>query len=72
MVFQRPCGTLALSLWPRGAQPLSGAMLVLVQVSSIKTRRVGAIRLWYLVHCARRRTISGRSRSLAISVFFCN
>ncbi len=28
---------------PRGAQPRSGAMLVLVQVSSMKTRRSGSI-----------------------------
>ena len=45
MVFQWPCGTLAFSLWPRGAHPLSGAMLVLVQVSSMKTSRDGSIRL---------------------------
>ena len=43
--FQWPCGTLAVSLVPRGAQPRSGAMLVLVQVSSMKTRRSGSIRL---------------------------
>ena len=30
--------------WPRGAQPRSGAMLVLVQVSSMKTRREGSNR----------------------------
>lgn len=30
MVFQRPCGTLAASLRPRGAHPRSGAMFVLV------------------------------------------
>src|ERR1700740_1419331 len=41
---ERPCGTLTRNLWPRGAHPLSGAMLVLVQVSSMKTRRSGAIR----------------------------
>src|SRR3546814_11704583 len=40
MVRQWPYGTLALSRRPRGAQPLSGAMLVLAQVSSIKTRRL--------------------------------
>jgi hypothetical protein len=45
IVFQWPCGTLVLSLLPRGAQPLSGAILVLVQVSSMKTRRSGAIRV---------------------------
>jgi hypothetical protein len=33
VVFQWPCGTLAGSLMPRGAQPRSGVMLVLVQVS---------------------------------------
>ncbi len=32
-------------LAPRGAHPLNGAMFVLVHVSSMKTRRSGAIRL---------------------------
>src|SRR5712692_8519648 len=45
-------------------------MLVLVQVSSMKTRRTGSIRLWRAVHCARRRATSGRSCSLASTVFF--
>src|SRR3546814_18624734 len=40
MVRQWPYGTLALSRRPRFAQPLSSAMLVLAQVSSIKTRRL--------------------------------
>src|ERR1700716_4246264 len=44
-VFQWPCGTLATSLAPRGAHPPSGAMFVFVQVSSMKTRRSGLIRL---------------------------
>src|SRR5229473_1922193 len=70
MVFQRPCGTLAGSRRPRGPHPRSGAMLVLVQVSSMKTRRTGSIRLWRAVHCARRRATSGRSCSLASTVFF--
>jgi hypothetical protein len=39
VVFQWPCGTLAVSLAPRSAQPRKVAMLVLVQVSSMKTRR---------------------------------
>ena len=60
MVFQWPCGTVALSRSPRGAQPRSGAMLVLVQVSSMNTRRDGSIRPWYFTHCARRRATSGR------------
>ena len=38
MVFQWPCGTEAFRRSPRGAQALSGAMLVLVQVSSMNTR----------------------------------
>src|ERR1700731_4682985 len=69
-VFQWPCGTLATSLAPRAAHPLSGAMLVLVQVSSMKTRRSGAIRFCLFVHRARRRAMPGRSRSLAMTVFF--
>src|SRR4051812_22863901 len=44
MVFQWPCGTLALSLVPEGDQPRRGAMLVLVQVSSRKTRVRASIR----------------------------
>src|SRR5229473_7703730 len=55
---------------PRGAHPRSGAMLVLVQVSSMKTRRSGAILFWYLAHCTRRRATPGRSRSPATTVFF--
>src|SRR6516164_2795181 len=70
MVFQWPWGTLATSLSPRGAQPRSGSMLVFVQVSSMNTRRLGSIRLWRFVHWARRRATSGRSRSLATTVFF--
>src|SRR3954453_5461895 len=70
IVFQWPWGTLALRRCPRGAQPRSGAMLVLVQVSSMKTRRAGSTRSWYLIHCARRRATSGRSRSPATTLFF--
>ena len=43
-VFQRPCGTLVGSLWPHGAHPRNAAMSVLVQVSSMKTRRSGSMR----------------------------
>src|SRR6266851_6569195 len=70
MVFQRPCGTLVRNRRPRGPHPRSGAMLVLVQVSSMKTRRPGSIRLWRAVHCTRLRATSGRSCSLASTVFF--
>src|SRR6185437_3353766 len=44
IVFQRPCGTLVVSLHPRGAHPRKGAISVLVQVSSMKTRRSGSTR----------------------------
>src|SRR5271167_4666175 len=69
-VFQWPWGTLATSLSPRGAHPRSGSMLVLVQVSSMKTRRSGSIWFCRFIHCARRRATSGRSRSLATRLFF--
>src|SRR5580700_2127215 len=59
-----------MSLSPSGAHPLSGAMLVLIQVSSMKTRRSGSIRSCRSTHCVRRRATSGRSRSLATTVFF--
>src|SRR5215831_9922954 len=70
VVFQRRCGTLAVSLRPRGAHPRSGAILVLVHVSSMKTRRSGSMRARYFVHWARRRATSGRSRSPAATLFF--
>src|SRR6476659_437226 len=70
MVFQWPWGTLATSLSPRGAQPRSDSMLVFAHVSSMNTRRLGSIPLWRFVHWARRRATSGRSRSLATTVFF--
>ena len=43
-------------------QPRKGAMFVFVHVSSIKTSRAGSIRGRYLIHWARRRATSGRSR----------
>ena len=42
VVLQWPCGTLAVSLLPNSDQPRKMAMLVLVQVSSMKTRRSGS------------------------------
>src|SRR5580704_13386308 len=45
-------------------------MLVFVQVSSMNTRRSGSILLCRFVHGTRRRAMSGRSRSLATTVFF--
>src|SRR5580700_3777355 len=70
MVCQWPWGTFATKRLPFGAQPRSGSMLVFVPVSSMNTRRLGSIRLWRFVHWARRRATSGRSRSLATTVFF--
>src|SRR2546421_11527838 len=69
-VRQRPCGTLATSLWPRAQRPCVRVMLVLAQVSSMKTRREGSSRPWYFFHCARRLATSGRSCSLACRLFF--
>lgn len=45
-------------------------MFVFAQVSSMKTKRRGSIRSWYLRHCSRLRATSGRSCSLANNVFF--
>src|SRR5215831_5640674 len=70
MVFQWPWGTFAPNRSPLGAQPRSGSMFVFVHVSSMNTRRLGSIPLWRFVHWARRRATSGRSRSLATTVFF--
>src|SRR4029077_1878887 len=50
---------------PCPARRLSGAMLVFVHVSSMKTKRSGSICFCRLAHLARRRAMSGRSRSLA-------
>jgi DDE superfamily endonuclease len=36
-----PCGIVSTSLWPLGAQPSTRVILVLVQVSSMKTSRPG-------------------------------
>ena len=43
MVFQRPWGTKAVRRSPRGAHPNNGAILVLVQVSSMNTNRAGSM-----------------------------
>ena len=50
MVFRRPPGILAIRLLPRGGQPRSGAVLVLIRVLSMKTGREGSTRSWYLIH----------------------
>ena len=43
-VFHLPNGAFATSLLPRFDQPLSGVILVLAQVSSMKTSRLGSSR----------------------------
>src|SRR5262249_12725925 len=69
-VRPRPCGTLATSRVPLAHRPYRRVMLVLAQVSSMKTRRLGSMRPWYFFHCARRRATSGRSCSAACRLFF--
>jgi len=43
-VRQRPCGTLAIKRAPRLQRPCRRVMLVLAQVSSMNTRRLGSSR----------------------------
>ena len=69
-VFQCPCGTLSISASPLVCQPWVRVMLVFAQVSSMKTIRLGSTQRWTQRQRARRRTTSGRSCSLAKSVFF--
>jgi hypothetical protein len=53
-----------------GPQPRIGAMLVLIQVSSMNTRRAGSRRRLARCQRSRRLTTSGRCCSTAKSVFF--
>lgn len=69
MVRQWPRGNLAPRRPPRGAQPRSGAISVLAQVSSTKTRRAGSGGFWYLRHCSRRHATFRRSCSAAARFF---
>src|SRR5215831_2982855 len=69
-VRQRPCGSLAIKRLPRGARPWRRVILVLAQVSSMNTSRLGSSRPWYFFHWARRRAMSARSCSLAYRLFF--
>jgi hypothetical protein len=55
---------------PRGPQPRSGAMLVLIQVSSMNTSRRGSRPSCQLRQWRRRRAMSARACSSANSVFF--
>ena len=69
-VRQRACGALPTSRRPRAARPCVRVMLVLAQVSSMKTRRRGSSRCCQRFQRSRRRVTSGRSCSLARRLFF--
>ena len=60
----------AFNLLAFGAYPRVGVKAVVAQVSSMKTSRLGSIQRWSQNQRARRRATSGRSCSLAKSVFF--
>lgn len=83
MVFQWPWGAKPCNLYPFMAQPLWGAMLVLIQVSSfagrqlrrkcregMNTNRCGSRRCMKLFHRWRLRATSTRACSIPDSVFF--
>ena len=70
VVFQWPWGTAMRRRSPRAAQPWVRAMLVLAQVSSMKTSRSGSRRGWLSRQACRRFRTSGRSCSAAWPVFF--
>src|SRR6202167_1297064 len=64
-VRQRPCGAKPCNRLPFGPQPRSGAMLVLIQVSSMKTSRLGSKRSCQAFQRALRRATSTRPCSSA-------
>src|SRR6266446_3254899 len=70
IVFQWPHGTRPTTRWPRRARPRSRAIAVEVPVSSINTSRVGSRAGWSSFHAARAAATSGRSCSLACTIFF--
>src|SRR5262249_36835366 len=70
VVFQWPWGILPTSRSPRGARPRSRAMLVLVPVSSMKTRRAGWVSARVSAHSVRAAATSGRSCAGARTLFF--
>src|SRR5258707_8777924 len=69
-VFQWPCGTLATSRLPRGERPEWRTILVVTDVSSIKTSRFARKDDCSAFSSARAAATSGRSCSAACSVFF--
>ena len=68
-VRQRPCGAKPFRRCPFGAHPRSGAMLVLIQVSSTNTSRSGSSRRRSVRHRARLRATAARICSSANCVF---
>ena len=70
MVRQCPYGAKPVRRLPFGPQPLSGAMFVLIQVSSMNTRRLGSTRVCQARQRRRRWAMVARPRSRANSVFF--
>ena len=70
IVFQRPCGTDAISRSPRGQRPLSRTMFVLVAVSSINTSRAGSSMPCSRTQRRRARATSARFCSAACRLFF--
>src|SRR5487761_960545 len=69
-VFQRPYGTLATSRSPRGQRPEWRTILVVTDVSSIKTSRFARKDDCSAFSAVRAAATSGRSCSAACSVFF--
>src|ERR1700730_2469545 len=70
IVFQWPHGTRPTTRWPRLARPRNRAMLVVVPVSSRKTSRAGSRSGCSACQAARASATSGRSCSLACTIFF--
>ena len=70
IVRQRPCGAKPRRRSPFGAHPRNGAILVLIQVSSMKTRRCGSRLACHDRQRRRLRATSERPCSRANSVFF--
>ena len=69
MLRQQPRGAYPFRRWPFSDQPRMGAMLVLIQVSSTKTRRSGSSRRLSARQRVRFREILLRACSRANSVF---
>jgi hypothetical protein len=64
-VFQCPCGTAATNRCPSGARPYRRVILVVAQVSSMKTSRSGSKCGWAARQFSRAAATSGRCCSAA-------